>query len=289
MLVLENAQIRIEIAEEGAELRSIRTADGAEWLWQGDPEWWAGRAPLLFPVVGQSPDGQVTVAGATHEMPPHGFARRSTFDLVSASTEGVELELLPDATTRAAFPFDFRLSVDFRLQGPSVEITALVENRADRPMPFQFGFHPAFRWPLPGAEGAGHRVRFPGGLPGSMLRLNADGLMDPASQPVPGEGDAIAMDPAHFQAGAMVFSGLGGKAFRFEGGSAAVDMETTGLPDFALWQKPGAPFLCLEPWQGTAPLPEHGKALETRSNVRTLEPGESARFGMRLRFHHPGA
>ena len=33
-----------------------------------------------------------------------------------------------------------------------------ITNRDSRPMPFGFGFHPAFRWPLPGNKGASSSV-----------------------------------------------------------------------------------------------------------------------------------
>ncbi len=60
---VSNAVLTLELATRGAELRSIKTADGAEWLWQGDPAWWGGRSPLLFPVVGKSPKDAVSIGG----------------------------------------------------------------------------------------------------------------------------------------------------------------------------------------------------------------------------------
>ena len=60
---LTNNELTVEIAPLGAELQSVATADGSQWLWNGDAAWWTGRAPLLFPVVGKSPDGAVTIEG----------------------------------------------------------------------------------------------------------------------------------------------------------------------------------------------------------------------------------
>ena len=62
---ISNHHLAVDIAPLGAELQSIVTPDGADWLWDGDPKWWTGRAPLLFPVVGKSPGGQVGITGRT--------------------------------------------------------------------------------------------------------------------------------------------------------------------------------------------------------------------------------
>jgi galactose mutarotase-like enzyme len=40
------------VAADGAELQSLRNADGHELLWQAGPQW-PRHAPLLFPIVGR--------------------------------------------------------------------------------------------------------------------------------------------------------------------------------------------------------------------------------------------
>ncbi|MDS9469217.1 aldose 1-epimerase family protein [Paracoccus sp. MBLB3053] len=289
MPVLENDLIRVEIAEEGAELRSIRTGpDKCEWLWHGDPAWWSGRAPLLFPVVGQSPQGQVTIAGQSFPMKPHGFARNSRFRVVSTDAHRAEMELLADDDTRASFPFSFRLSISFELDGCGLRCLARVANLGADPMPFQFGYHPAFCWPLPGAAGAPHRLIFEDGQPLRMVHPGPDGLLIDDQHPVPAEAGVIELDPRLFANGALVFPEAAGRAFTYEGGEARMRMTTAGLPNFALWQKMGAPFLCLEPWQGMAPFPAQGAAIETRNYSLNLLPQEERQFAMNLAFHAAG-
>jgi galactose mutarotase-like enzyme len=61
-------------------------------------------------------------------------------------------------------------------------------------------------------------------------------------------------------------------------------MSTSSLPAFALWQKPGAPFLCLEPWCGMAPFPSQGAALEARNGSVMMAPNARTVFAMDLRF-----
>lgn len=286
MPTLSNAHLTVEIAAHGAELRSVRTADGAEWMWQGDPAWWTGRAPLLFPIVGAPPEGAVSVGGTRYPMKQHGVARISDFhEAVTGADDHVQLVLAADDATRAVYPFDFRLTLDYRLAADgALDIAATVENGDSRPMPFQFGFHPAFAWPLPGSAGAAHAVEFQGVTDLPMQRLEG-GLLAPGTSPAPLAQGRIHPDPAMFEPGAMIFPEGAGSRFRFAATTgAAVEMETRNLPNFALWQKPGAPYLCLEPWHGFNPPAEAGDEIAARPYALTLAPGASASFGMTLRF-----
>lgn len=69
-----NDFIEVTISDVGAELQSIRSkSDGTEYLWQGNPEFWAGRAYNLFPICGRLTEGRYTFEGKTYEMNLHGF------------------------------------------------------------------------------------------------------------------------------------------------------------------------------------------------------------------------
>ena len=37
---IENEKLRVRVSTKGAELQSIRGADGTEYLWQGDERFW---------------------------------------------------------------------------------------------------------------------------------------------------------------------------------------------------------------------------------------------------------
>lgn len=283
--VLNSAELQVTITAQGAELQSIRSrADGAEWLWQGDAAWWAGRAPLLFPVVGRSPQDRVTIAGQDYPMGSHGFARHSSFTPLAVSDSEARFELRPDAAIRAVYPFEFRLTMTYRLQGDRLACLAQVANDGELPMPCQFGFHPALVWPLPGAQGQQHLVVLENGAAPAMLRPDADGLMGPVRHPSPFRGGQLVVDAALFEAGAMVFPQGAGTEVRLTAPAAEVRMVTGNLPAFALWQKPGAPFLCLEPWHGMAPFPSQGPDLARRSQAMLLAAGAVAEFAMELQF-----
>ena len=145
-------------------------------------------------------------------------------------------------------------------------------------MPFGFGFHPAFNWPLPGAEGAVHHVTLAGGGAPDQVGLQ-DGLLrcDVMSGPFV-DGD-LAIKEALFADGALVFPN-GADALRFGPlDGPALSFEFRNLPDLALWRPKGAPFLCVEPWHGTASYVGDGPQIAQRPNSIVLEAKGVADFG----------
>ena len=73
---IASSGLAAEIAAVGAELVRLTDGAGRDLLWNGDPAWWTGRAPILFPIVGELRDGQYRLDGKTYLLPRHGFARR---------------------------------------------------------------------------------------------------------------------------------------------------------------------------------------------------------------------
>ena len=58
MKTISNEYLTVVIDPQGAEMQSLKhTASGREYLWQGDPAYWEGRSPILFPAVGGLWDG----------------------------------------------------------------------------------------------------------------------------------------------------------------------------------------------------------------------------------------
>ena len=280
---ISNDVLTLELATRGGELRSIRTTDGGEWLWQGDPAWWGGRSPRLFPVVGKSPQDTVTIAGKPYPMPSHGVARINDWTLAESTASSARFILEANAETKKSYPFDFLLEITYALSDNRIDIEARVTNRDAAPMPLQFGFHPGFSWPLPGSEGKPHAVTLANGAEPRLYRLDAAKLLIRAPHPSPFDAGHLLPAAAQYEDDAMIFvEGTGNHIAFFADGGGRIDMQTQNLPNFALWQKPGAPYLCLEPWHGTAPWNDQGDALEVRNNSLTLPPGQSASFRMDL-------
>jgi len=75
---LASGGISATIKAEGAELCSLKNADGLELLWQAGPAW-TWHSPILFPIVGQLKNDELRHQGKTYPMTRHGFARDRMF------------------------------------------------------------------------------------------------------------------------------------------------------------------------------------------------------------------
>ena len=275
---IANPYLTVDVSSLGAEMQALDTSDGRSWLWNGDAAFWGGRSPVLFPIVGKAPDDALAIDGQTFPMGQHGFARRTEFALASATATACRHELASSPATMAVFPFDFLLVVEHTLEGRSLTVAAEVTNRDRRLMPFGLGFHPAFLWPLPGAAGQDHVITLDNqGEPG-LVRLDS-GLISPAKLPSPFKVGRLVLDHAMFEQDALIFPEGAGKGLRYgvEGGPT-MHFSFENLPNLALWQKPGAPFICIEPWHGMAAQKDGSKELAKRPYSLTLPPGEIGRF-----------
>lgn len=276
---IESESLIVEVSSLGAEMQSLTGVDGRSYLWDGDAAWWAGRSPILFPIVGKAPSDRLAIGDFEAEMKQHGFARRSTFTLASHTKSACRHELVASDETKAVYPFDFRLALEHRLDGATLSVTAEVTNLGDAVMPFGIGFHPAFRWPLPGAEGRAHSIMLTNGAEPALVRLT-DGLIDPQTLPSPFANGWLELASEMFAADAMIFpEGAGeGLVYGTEDGPA-LHFRFENLPNLALWQKPGAPFICIEPWHGMAAHSDGTAQLVERPYIVALAGGETMRFG----------
>ncbi len=275
---IANAYLTVDVSSLGAEMQSLVSADGRSWLWNGDAAWWNGRSPVLFPMVGKAPDNRVTIDGKSYEMGQHGFARRNEFTLATATDSMCRYELAASDATRAVYPFEFLLTLTHVLHGRKLTVASEVENRDSRPMPFGLGYHPAFVWPLPGADGKAHTVTLDNGAEPALLRVEG-GLLKTEKLASPFSAGHLVLDRSQFDADAMIFpEGAGtGLTYAAEGGPA-LKFAFENLPNLALWQKPGAPFICIEPWHGMAAEAGGPDDLVKRPYTVPLQPGEKARF-----------
>jgi len=269
-----------EIAPVGAELVRLTGADGAEFLWDGDPKWWSGQAPILFPIIGTLNGDTYRWHGQEYELQRHGFARRRTFEVVEHGESLLVLRLDADALTHAMWPFDFRLDMRFAIEGARLSVSADVTNRSESAMPVSFGFHPALRWPLPGASSkAGHVIHFAEPEPAPLRKLDKDGLIDPAPRATPVVGDRLSLDDSLFAEDALIFDQLRSRSLTYSGpGTPTITVDFPDMPDLGLWMKPGAGYLCIEPWQGYADPQGFSGALDEKPGMVSLAPAEMRSF-----------
>ncbi len=268
----------------GAQLYSLKDANGRDLLWNGDPSVWSGRAPLLFPIVGALEDGRYRLGAKTYALAKHGFARRSLFTETGATESSVALRLAASAETQESYPFDFELDLTFSLSGPTLTMAASVRNLGESVMPASFGFHPALRWPLPfDRPRAGHRIRFEKDEPAPIRRINGDGVVVPEGFPTPVMGDRLALADDLFVDDALIFDAL--KSNRLTYGAddgPQLEIAFPNTPYLGIWTKPGAGFICIEPWHGIADPVGFDGDIRTKPGIFEVAPGSSYAISMSI-------
>lgn len=279
-------QLAVEVSTLGAEMQSLRTADGRDFLWNGDAAWWTGRSPILFPIVGKAPDDRLAVNGKTYPMAQHGIARRREFAIIEQTATSCRHELVSSSETREVYPFDFRLVLEHALDGIRLLVNATVQNTGEVLLPFGVGFHPAFLWPLPGADGKPHEVILDNGGEPGVIQLEG-GLIGSTLPTSPFEAGRLTLKPDLFANDALIFPEDAGTGLTFQAqGGPALHFTFENLPNIALWQKPGAPFLCIEPWHGMAAHAGGTAELVERPYTVALPAGEEMRFGFTVEIRN---
>ena len=291
VFTIGSGDLNARISSLGAELVSLADASGAEWMTDGDPAVWSGRAPILFPIVGELAGGSLRLDGEEYALARHGFARRREFVCEEHDPDGaVRLRLFDDAETRAVYPFAFELELAYRIEAMTLTMTATVRNRGEGAMPFSIGFHPGFAWPLPGGGAKlAHRVVFAEREDGPIRRLDADGLLC-AFEDTPVRNGTLRLHHGLFGADAMIWDRLASRSLRYEGEMpegrgarpAALDMAFPDCPMLGIWQKPGAGFVCLEPWAGVADPAGFRGHFRDKPGIMTLEPGAGRSFAVTM-------
>lgn len=281
---ISSGSLTATIAHHGAELQSLKDAQGAEYLSDGNPAFWSGRAPLLFPIVGRLNDDRLRLGSTDYPMFKHGFARKSDFTLIEQSANGVRLRLTDSDQTRTQYPFAFALDADFRLEGATLHMTVTVRNTGADELPFSFGYHPAFAWPLPGGGArADHRVIFDADEPAALCRLTPEGLIMADPVPSPVVGNQLILDDSLFAHDALIWKRLNSRHLSYGAtGQATLDIAFPDTEWLGIWTKPGAAFVCIEPWAGSADPAGYSGDFKDKPGVRNLAPGKQCSFRMNV-------
>jgi galactose mutarotase-like enzyme len=288
-VTISSPHLQAQVSENGAELVRLQDEQGRDLLWNGNPAFWTGRSPLLFPIVGRVRNDRIRVNRSEYELPKHGFARTSRFNLEAAVAAQCRFRLCSDEAALKRYPFPFQLDVSYRIEETTLTIIASVANTGSTVMPVSFGFHPAFRWPLPfGAPRETHMIRFER-EEAAPVRRPIDGLISRDAEASPVHGQTLLLHDSLFEMDALVFDRLESESVTYgapSGGSIRVDFP--GMPHLGIWTKPGADFICIEPWQGHADPEDFDGEFTTKPGVLLLQPSETRNFKMAVTVSSAG-
>jgi galactose mutarotase-like enzyme len=251
-IAIASDQLSAEIDPQGAQLSRLTSCAGEELLWDGNPSVWSGRAPLLFPIVGALMGGCYRLGSKKYRLPRHGFARNRMFLIVSRSESATRLRLSADAQTLETYPFQFTLEVEFRIDGAALSVTSTILHLGAGNLFASFGYHPALRWPLPfGQARDAHFIEFALEEKAPVRRIDAAGLLLPNPVPTPVNARRLPLSDALFADDVVIFDRLQSRSLSYGGASAPrIRVDFPDARYLGIWSKPGAGFVCIEPWHG---------------------------------------
>jgi galactose mutarotase-like enzyme len=277
MTTLENEYLKVTVRPKGAELVSLfNKENNIEHLWQADPDIWGWNAPNLFPVVGGCINDQIIVDGNTYPMNRHGFARHSDFVLSEFSNIHAKFSLTDSVTTQESYPYKFTFQVIYQLRRRQLQVVYKVINDDDQTIHFSAGGHPAFNVPFSaGEEMEDYYLEFETEEPLVTHLLSPAGFFSGEVEAVPLQKNKLPLTPELFSKDALVFKSLRSKSITLKSRHHAhsIYVKFPDFPYLGLWAKPGAPFVCIEPWIGCADT--EGKVVEfaKKEGMHSLEKG----------------
>ncbi len=276
---LKNGGFTAKVDSLGAQLVSLKGENGFEYIWTGDPGYWKGQAPVLFPIVGALREGRAKIGGEWFEMGQHGFARRREFSLAEQSADRIALRLSSDFETKKLYPFEFSLTVTYTLTDGGITTGFSVENTGNKVMPFAIGGHPGFNIPVNEAAAfEDYTICFEKPETQNCPAIvEGKGLIDPheTAYVLEDQGE-IPLRHELFYHDALVFENLHSQKVRIVNKTTGrgVEMDFSGFPLFGIWSaKNDGPYVCLEPWTGCATRTDEGDDFEKKKGMIFLPAG----------------
>lgn len=272
---------------DGAMLNSLNK-NNTEYLWQGDAKYWAGQAPICFPITGVLPNGEMQAFGKRCTMKRHGVARINPFEVLEQHKNSVTFVQRSDENTRRDFPFDYELKVKYTINGDTVTNEYIVTNTGEDKLPFVIGGHPAFNCPLTNGEKfEDYKVVFDKNITKPCLRPDHHtGLVNVFEKfdEMHG-GDTLSLVHELFEEkDALIFENCEAKSATLIGKSGkGVKIEFQDMNNLLIWSAVGnAPFVALEPWTGLASCNDEDGLFEHKRGMTVLEKDETASFKFKI-------
>jgi galactose mutarotase-like enzyme len=258
----------------GAELKSLILIDkNEEFMWDANPEFWGRTSPVLFPVVGGLKEKKYTYKGKTYEMGQHGFARDNEFQMIEKNESKIKFMLTSNEKLKEIYPFDFRFYMEYSLKDGKLNIEYKVENLDDDEMYFSVGAHPAFATPTNDEiKFSDYYLEFEKNETTSIFPLDGRYISRNTVEFFKDEKILNLVEDS-FKNDAIIFKDLNSKvvSLKCKKNTKVVTMDYSGFEYIAFWNKVGAEFVCLEPWNGIADFTDASGKLEEKDGIIKLE------------------
>lgn len=280
MIQIKNDVLSVGVQAKGAELCSIRDLKtGTEYMWQANPQIWPGYAPNLFPIVGILKDGSYYFEGKEYNLPKHGFVRHNNeINLAHQDESSLTFELRHSEETLRNYPFKFKFEISFRLKAKTLQVSHKISNPDEKPLYFSLGGHPAFNAPIgEGEEYDDYYLQFDQKQDLNSYVLNEDGLLTNETRPIAENDDRIQLHKELFKHDALIFKDISSKKVSLNSRNLGRILTVTyeDFENLGVWAKPGASYVCIEPWLGIADNAGTNGDIKAKEGIIKLMPSST--------------
>lgn len=270
IIKIENENLIAQVKSAGAELNRVYCKDKKkEYLWNGDEKIWYGQSPILFPIVGKLLDDKYRYNGEEYTLEKHGFARKREFEVVSQTENSVTFVQRDDENTYKAYPFKFELLVKFELANKNIKVTHTIKNMDEKEMLFSLGAHPGFNCEI------GDSLIFDENETLVTERIDENALIAVYDEPLLDNAKEIVITEDIFKTDALILSGFKSKGITLKSkkDGELLHFNFGNTPFLGIWAKPGAPYVCIEPWFGVNDGYDKKDDLSQKRGIQTLAIG----------------
>lgn len=276
---IETEEYLAEIKTLGAEpCRVYHKTTTKELLWNGNPKYWKRHSPILFPIVGKVFNGKYQVNNKAYELSQHGFARDMEWELIKATSNSIEMRLQHSEETLKRYPYQFEIHAIFSLDEEGFHAQHKVINpSATQELLFCIGAHPAFN--TPNGIDQYHIVLDKKEVAEQIL-LTPEGYRSGKRKAFFENSSTLPLREEIFKNDALIFDDFESKQLKISHNSSneSITVSWSNYPHMGIWKPLGAPFLCIEPWQGMADKENFNSDLSKKFGVDCLQPGKEKIF-----------
>lgn len=288
MFQLENDRLKVVVDPKGAELKSVLRKDSnLEYMWSGDPAYWAKTSPVLFPIVGTLKENAYYYKGKAYQLSRHGFARDRVFQVTEQKEDTLTFSIQSNEDTLAIYPFRFTFSIDYTIRGEELTVAYRVQNNGEEPLFFSVGGHPAFKVPLvEGTRYEDYRLVFEKEENAGRWPISKEGLIEKAPIPLLQQTAVLPLTKELFSKDALVLKELQSHSVQLVSDATPHGLRFSfpGFPYLGLWAAPGADFLCIEPWCGIADSVDTHQQLPDKEGIEQLVSNEEFKRQWTVQF-----
>lgn len=284
VIELKNDLLTVQFKEMGGTISSIKDKDGIEYIWQGNPEYWSGQAPVLFPICGSLRCDKAAYREDSKSLKNgtiarHGLVRKNLFRYKKIDDSRVSFTVKSDQTMYNEYPYDFELEIIYSLVDATVKVEYVVRNfEKFKRMPFFIGGHPGFNCPLINGENyEDYYLEFAEVETCSVPRQFPDtGLLDCLDRkPFLNGQKTLDLDYSLFESDAVTLDQLKSRNVKLlsRNHSKGIELDFQDFPYLVIWSTTNrGPFIAIEPWSGLSTSLEESDFFEEKRNVQFVEP-----------------